>query len=487
MIPGRVPPYSLDAERSVLGAVLLNNSALAVAMRHVSPEHFYVEGLRRLYTAMIDVSKTGQPIDAVTVGNHLEQIGELEKIGGAMVFGGLTEHVATAANVGHYAKIVRSHAIVRKIIYAAMDIAAKGFAGVDNVPAYVEEANKTVLLASKDLDVGKGPQHIDDTINEVFRDLEKGEEPKGLIKTGIDAIDDVSGGLWPGLLTVVAGRPAMGKSSFVLNIATNVALSGKKVLYITLEDARKYVVMRMMSRFADIDLTDLTLRRIHNDQWPKLVEASSRLSGKKPLWVEDTTGLTSSAIRQIVITHKMFHGLDLVIVDHLGEVYDDGDSDTQVISNATRAFRDLAKDLDIPVLLAAQLNRKVEERRDKRPILSDLKQSGKIEEAARVVWFLYRPGYYEPDGEDWKELELIVAKANHGKIGTLRLHSDLSRMYVRGWDATTDGLFNQSGRNDACEARSDAQERKQTGPQQQSFFGGSKSGGYTYDPYANDY
>ncbi len=477
MIDARVPPYDQGAEAAVLGSVLLNNEALARVLPIVAPGHFYVESSRRIYQSMIDISRSGKPVDIVTLGNHMMQLGQLERVGGAMAFNDLTDAVSTIANVEHYAKLVRSHAVVRKIIYASMEISAKGYSGINDVPAYVEEANRAMLLASQGLDVGNGPQHIDETLIEIFGELENGEEPRGMVKTGIGPIDSVTGGLWPGLLTVVAGRPAMGKSSFVLNIATNVALNGKKVLYVTLEDARKYVVMRMLSRYADIDLADLSLRKVKDDELRRLVDASNKLSGKKPIWIEDTTGLSSSAIRQIVISHKMYHGLDLVIIDHLGEVNDEGDSDTQITSNATKAFRDLAKDLDIPVLLASQLNRKVEERKDKRPILSDLKNSGKIEEAARVVWFLYRPGYYESDGEDWRELELLVSKANHGKTGTLRLFSDLSRMHVRGWDPEVDGLFHGDPAGEGHSARTDAQDRKATSTQQ-GFF----EGGYTRAP-----
>jgi replicative DNA helicase len=481
---GRVPPYSAEAERAVLGAILLNNAVLAQAMMSVSPEHFYVEAYRRLYTGMIEVADTGQAIDAVTLGNHIKEAGDLEKVGGAAVFASLTNDVAVTTEVGNYAKIVREKAVVRKIIYSAMEISAKGFGGVDSVTEYADMANKSILEASRMLQVGKGPVHIDETLIDVFRDLESGEEPKGIVKTGIDTIDSVTGGLHPSLLTVIAGRPAMGKSSLALNIATNAALSGKKVLYITLEDARKYVVMRMLARFADIDLTDLTLRRVSQDEWPRLVEAVTKLSGKKPLWVEDTSGLTSTAIRQIVITHKMFHGLDLLMVDHLGEVYDDGDSDTAIITSATKTFRDIAKDLALPTVLLCQLNRKVEERKGNRPVLSDLKQSGKIEEAARNVWFIFRPGYYEPDGDEWRELELIVAKANHGKTGTLRLFSDLSRMYIRGWSPETDGLFNGDHSGEAQSARSGAQGRKkeETGAQRAFFY----DGGGAYDQSQED-
>jgi len=212
----------------------------------------------------------------------------------------------------------------------------------------------------------------------------------------------------------------------------------------------------MLARFANIDLADLALRRIAREAWSRVIEGAARIGGKKPLWIEDAAGLTSSTIHQIAAAHKMAHGLDLVIVDHLGEVADKGDSDTAIITKAAANFRDMAKELDIPVLLACQLNRGVEGRPDKRPRLSDLKQSGKIEEVARFVWFLYRPGYYEGD-ESRRDLQLWVAKANHGKTGMLRLYIDLSRMWVRDWDTNIDGPF-----PDDRQSSSSASKRQQT-------------------------
>lgn len=481
---GRTPPYSMEAEQAVLGSILLNNSLLSIVMQKLKPENFYVESLRRLYQAMISVADYGSPIDAVTVGTHLQSKGELDKVGGPSIFDGLTKNISTIANIEHYTDIVRSLSAVRTVIYASMKITAEGFSGVpvDNVTKYIADARKEITLAAAEMITGNGPQTVDTTLQEIYYDLEQGTEPKGLVKTGIGNIDRVIGGLWPGILHVVAARPAMGKSAFVLNIASNVVQSGKKVLYFTLEDVRKFVVMRMVARYADIDLNDIVLRKVKSPEaWKRFVEAASIISGNKPFWIEDTGGLTSSSIHQIAASHKMVHGLDLIIVDHLGEVADEvTENETVMISKAARNFRDIAKELNIPVLLAHQLNRRVESREDKRPTLSDLRQSGAIEAVARYVWFLFRPGYYEPDGDEDRSMQLIVAKATHGKTGMLRMWCDLSRMYIREWDQFNDGNFFGDKEETHQTARDNARERKKD---KSSFF---YSGGGAYVPEDRD-
>lgn len=436
---GRIPPYSAEAEQAILGAILLDNSVLARIATIAEPKHFYVEANKWIYQAMIDVAGTGTVVDHVTLGNYLKEQGYLEKIGGAIALAGLTDNVATSANADHYAEIVRSQYAVRRMIHTASEIFTNGFSHREP-SEYLHDSRRAVTRAASELSVGAGPQHLDQDMNEIIRELETGEKPAGIIQTGITEIDKMMDGLWPGLLTVIAGRPAMGKSAVVLNIATNAAMAGKKVLYFTLEDVRRYVVSRMLARFANIDLAALTLRNVPQSAWPRIIEAAKRLGGKKPLWIEDGAGLTSPAIHQIAAAHKIAHGLDLAIIDHLGEIADEGDGDTAIITKGAANFRDMAKELGIPVLLACQLNRGVESRQDKRPQLSDLKQSGKIEEVARFVFMLYRAGYYIGD-ESRKDLELWVRKANHGKTGLIRLYADLSRMYVRGWDDHRDGLF----------------------------------------------
>jgi len=437
---GRVPPYDKQAEGACLGAVLLNNDALPIVGGAISDQSdFYVDAYRRIYNAMLELSRAGSVIDAVTLGNELIKRGDLDKIGGPMIIGELTDSVATVANVEHYAKIVKEQAAVRRMIYAAQEIVARGFGRVENVSEYLAAARKSVTLAATTGSM-EGPVKIGEELAGLINDLETGKMPPGLVRTGIENVDTLTGGLWPGLLTIVGGRPGMGKSAFVLNMLTNAALDGRHTLYIPTEDARRYVTMRELARFADVDLNDLMMRTVHPDDWRPIMSAANKIHGL-PLWVDDTPGLSSERIGQIAALHKQLHGLDLLVVDHLGELTDKGDNQTHSIENAAKGCRDIAKELDIPVVLACQLNREVEHRRDRRPSLHDLRQSGAIEQAARVVWFVYRRGYYKQGCEEDPDMQLIVAKATHGKTGTIRLWSDMTRMYIRSWEIDRDGPF----------------------------------------------
>jgi len=439
----REMPNDTEAEKAVLGAILLNNEALAVARVSLEPEHFFSNKYRRIFVAMIDLDEGGSEIDAVTLGSELKRRGELDQCGGAMVFSALLDSVATSAHIGVYAKIVREKATIRAMIEAARKVAIAGYSQPDSVEDYVTEARSSVISAASLLYSAKGPRLVKDGLTELHEKLVRGEEPKGLIKTGMSEIDETTGGLWPGLLTVCGARPAMGKSAFALNVATNAALAGKRVLYITLEDVEEFVRLRLVARFSDINLQQLILRSVREVDHKKLVEAFSRIYNLS-LWIDDSAGLTSGNIQQIAASHMNLHGLDLIIVDHLGHVADKGEKFYEVISKAARAFADMAKNLYIPVLLMAQLSRGVEGRNDKRPMLSDLRDSGKIEEVARFVWFLYRPGYYTDNPDVDHMLKLIIAKASHGITGTADLWCDLSRMYIRDWDHTRDGSLSPS-------------------------------------------
>lgn len=479
---GRVPPYDKMAEDACLGAVLLNNQALPVVRAVLSgAEEFYTEANRRIYTAMLRLASTGSPIDHVTLGNALIDSGDLEKIGGPPALEGLTESVATVANVGHYAKIVRDKASVRRMIYAAQQVVSDGFGYPDDVQSYLAGARKLITTASATTGCG-GPVRISEGLAAVFNELESGKMPPGLVRTGINNIDDLTGGLWPGLLHVIGARPAMGKSALCLNIVTNCALQGRPALYVPTEDVLMYAQLRELSRFGDVDLNDLMLRTVQDGDWRKLCDGAAKIHDL-PLWVDDSPGLSSEKIGQIAALHRQVHGLDLLVVDHLGELGDKGETQTEIIETAARGLRDIAKELGIPVLLATQLNREVERRPDKRPTMHDLRQSGAIEQIARVVWFMYRRGYYEQGCEDDPDTQLIVAKATHGKTGTIRLWSDLSRMYIRGWDLESDGPFpeEKSGRYAAPARKQDPLESPED--RQRTFFDGAGSKGKPRDKH----
>jgi replicative DNA helicase len=432
----------MEAEMAVLGAVLLDNATLRTVKTFVKQNDFYAEVNQRIFKAILELADVGQPIDPVTLGEQLRVNGDFEKIGGATSLANLTDSVATIANVDHYAKIVAEKAARRRMIYTAQEIVAQGYSDGEETSEYLIKSRSSIALAANYLAaVSSGPRQIDDDIREINKDIVRGGPPPGVIKTGFQGVDYISGGLWPGFLHVLAARPSMGKSLVAVNIANNASLRGDKVLYVTLEDTRKATVYRMLARFADIDLTDLTLGRVKEyEQFQRLNEATIKLSGNKPLWLEDTAGLTSDAVVQIAAAQYATHGLDLLIIDHLHEVTDQGESETVITSHASQNFRNIAKDLNIPVLLIAQLNRKLEERKDKHPTLADLRQSGTIEQVARWVWFLFRESYYTKETHR-RDLEWDIAKANQGRTGMVKMWTNLPKMYARDWDPQTDGLW----------------------------------------------
>lgn len=439
MTDGRVPPYDETAERAVLGAILLDNGVRQQVFATLRPEHFYSDRHRIIYAAMqrlgVDV------VDHVTLGAELRAAGELERIGGAITLSALTDAVVTTAAVDTYAQIVRDTATARALIHAAQEVVAAGYSRFGGASFGAWMAAARVSLSGALVDPGRtgGPSQLDADLRRIFDEVTTGREPEGLCKTGFANLDAATGGLFPGIVTVLAGRPSMGKSAVLLNAATNAAMAGQRVLVLSLEDTRRFIALRMLARFANIDLMQLTLRTVPTSRYTELLQGMCRVTDAG-LWVDDTSGVSSADIRACIAAHRARHGLDLVIIDHLLEVRDDGENETQRVAAAATGIRDMAKELNIPVLLATQLNRDVEKRADKRPQLSDLKQAGRIEEVARAVWFLYRDGYYRGDDEA-REIELIVAKTNHGRTGAVRLWGDLSRMFVRGWDNETDGVF----------------------------------------------
>ncbi len=435
---GRVPPYDQVAEQAILGAVLLDNSALAEVGAVINTGDLYIEAHRRIYEAMIKLASTGVAIDHVTLGGYLKETGDLEKIGGVIVLAGLTDAVSTVSNAGHYARIVYEMSIRRQVIYAAMDVSATGYEGQGGFSEWLSLAREKMAKAFTVRGVGGDkPRKIDEELKEIYSEVTERREPEGLVKSGFSTLDRLTGGFWPGQFVTIAGRPGMGKSALGICAAINAALNGEKVLYLTLEDTRKQAVMRMLARFADVDLFRLTHRTVPEGDFPRLLQGICKLSNL-PFWIDDTSGLSSAQIRAKVMAHAMEHGCTFLLLDHLHEVSEeDAESETQAVSKAAATLRDLIKEMNIAGVFLAQLNRGVEGRPDKRPTLADLKQSGKIEEVSRLVVFLYRQGYY--DKTDNPLIEAIVAKANQGKTGVAYLHSALSRMYIRGWENDKDG------------------------------------------------
>jgi len=319
---------------------------------------------------------------------------------------------------------------LRNLIWVSSEIKAQAYDNPDP-QAFLEQSKASMIELANIHAEKRVVESVTGGIGSIIGDILKGEPPRGMVQTGIKAIDDEYGGLSGNLLTVVAGRPSMGKSAFLLNVAINIGLRGQRVLYLTLEDAAEYQKRRLLARLAGVNLKRIMLNNPTGEESTRIIETQVMLEKRKqPLfWIQDS-GNTPEKILHSAATHKATIGLDVLMVDHLGYVRERGDAEYQITSNAVRRFAEMAKELEIPVVLAVQFNRKIENDKRTIPKLSDLRGSGHIEEDARIIWFVHRPKK-DDEKADPNEFNLFVAKASHGKPGRLRLWCDMSQMYIR--------------------------------------------------------
>jgi len=432
---GRVPPYSREAEIAVLGCILLNNHALFLVQGIVSPDDFYVEAHRRVFAAIHELSAKGLPVDHVTLGNELIKRGDLEKIGGPMALDGLTDGVATVANVEHYARIVRQKASVRRMIYAAQQVVADGFADHEDADEYLDAAEKAVFTASQ-ARTGEGYAHVSQVLKVTFQDMELAAGRKGDVTgvpSGFRYLDEKTAGFQRSDLIIVAGRPAMGKTAFALNMAFNAAReTGQPVIVFSLEMSKEQLVRRILSSEGRVDASKMrSPNRLDADDWRRLTDAAGILHGV-PIYLDDSAPMTPIEIRAKARRLKAEKGLGLIVVDYLQLMQAGGrrkDNREQEISEISRTLKGLAKEISVPVVALSQLNRGVESRPDKRPMMSDLRESGAIEQDADLIMFVYRDEVYHPETEFKNVAEIIIGKQRSGPVGTVKLH--FNGMYTR--------------------------------------------------------
>jgi replicative DNA helicase len=424
---GRIPPYNSEAEVAVLGGILLNNDVLPLVQETIRAEDFYTEAHRRIYEALEALSLKALPIDHVTLGNELKNRGDLEKIGGAVALADLTDAVATVANIEYYAKIVREKASVRRMIYAAQEVAALGFGEYGNVDEYLDTCEKSIFEASQQT-LGAPYTHVSQIVNRTFRDLELAAGRTGAITgcpTGFNDLDMKTAGFQPSDLIIVAGRPAMGKTSLALNIAVNAAKQTKRpAIVFSLEMSKEQIVRRMLCSEGHVDASRMRNNTLDAQKdWPRLIEAANVLS-QTEIYVDDSSPMTPIEIRSKSRRLASEKGLALVIVDYLQLMHSGGrriDVREQEISEISRTLKALAKELNVPVVALSQLNRGVESRPDKRPMMSDLRESGAIEQDADLILFVYRDEVYHEDTQDRGIAEIIIGKQRSGPVGTVKV------------------------------------------------------------------
>ena len=432
----RIPPQNLEAEQAVLGAMLIEKEAIAKAVEFLKAGDFYREANRLIFDAMLELFNKGEAVDMVTVTEHLRKQDTLEKVGGIAYITALANAVPTAANVVHHGKIVEEKSILRHLINSATEIAGMGYEDSESVEDIMDKAEKSIMAVSS-RKIGGDFAPIKDVIFDAFNKIEALYASKGAITglpSGFKDLDKLTTGFQPSDLILVAARPSMGKTAFTLNIATNVALRSKQpVAFFSLEMSKEQLVQRILCSEAAIDSQRLRTGELEDRDWEKLISVSDGLSSA-PLYIDDTPGITVLEMRSKARRLKMEHGLSLIIIDYLqlmqGSSKGKGSENRQQeISEISRSLKALARELKVPVIALSQLSRSVESRQVKKPMLSDLRESGSLEQDADIVAFLYREDYYDKETENKNITEVIIAKHRNGPVDTVKLffHSQFTK------------------------------------------------------------
>ena len=418
LLAQRLPPQNLEAETSVLGAVLLENEALNRVLEILKEDDFYRNAHRRIFSAILHLYEHSEPVDLITLSEVLKTRGELDDVGGVEYLNSLVNGVPTAANISYYAKIIKEKALLRKLINRTTEIVSQSYSISGDVDEFIDQAERTIFEISEDR-VRPSFYPIKDLIKSSFKTIERLYEKRQLITgvpTGFQRLDELTSGLQPSDLIIIAGRPSMGKTALALNIAQNASVQAAiPAAIFSLEMSKEQLALRMLSSEAKEDAHRLRGGFLSESDWPKLTRAAGSLS-EAPLFIDDTPGLSALEMRAKTRRLKIEHNLGLVIVDYLQLMRGRAraDSREQEISDISRSLKALAKELSIPVIALSQLNRRVEERGDKRPQLSDLRESGAIEQDADVILFLYREEVYNKSEENRGKAELIIGKQRNG-------------------------------------------------------------------------
>lgn len=430
----RVPPQNLDAEMSVLGGVLLENNALNRALEVLTPEDFYRDAHSTIFNHLIALSDKSEPADLVTLTSSLSAANELDAVGGSTYLAQLVDFVPTAANIAYYAKLVKEKAVARKLITVATDIATQGYEGGD-MEEVLDRAESAIFeIAENKISPSYYP--VKGILKDTFKSIEKLFERKELVTgvpTGYDDLDKMTAGLQPSDLVIIAGRPSMGKTAFALNLLENASIHAEKPtssVIFSLEMSKEQLVQRLLCSVAKVDAGRLRTGHLGESDWPKLTLAAGEMSESK-IFIDDTPAITVLEMRAKCRRLKAEHDIGLIIVDYLQLMRGSNpESRQQEISEISRSLKALAKELNVPVIALSQLNRSLEQRTDKRPIMADLRESGAIEQDADVIMFVYRESVYceackrrdnscEKGHE--RDAEIVIGKQRNGPIGTVHL------------------------------------------------------------------
>ncbi len=421
----RLPPQNIEAEQAVIGAILIAPDILPGIAERLHPEDFYRGAHQLLFKAALEISESGEPVDIVTLTARLQAQGKLDESGGLDYLISLSRSVPTAANAEYHAQIIADRALLRRLIGVSTEIAATGYAGSEDVGQLLDTAERRILALAQTR-TGTGFTVIKDVLMQAYERIEFLYNNKGGmtgVASGYMELDHMTSGFQRSDLIIIAARPSVGKTAFALNIAQNVAVRVQKTVAVfSLEMSKEQLVQRMICAEANIDANVLRTGQLQDEDWTKLTMGIASLSDA-PLFIDDTAGITLTEMRSRLRRLKVEHGLDLVVIDYLQLIQAHGRSDNrqQEISEISRSLKGLARELDVPIIALSQLSRSVEQRQDKRPMLSDIRESGSIEQDADVVAFLYRDDYYDPESEKKNIVEVIIGKQRNGPTGKVEL------------------------------------------------------------------
>ena len=421
----RIPPHSVESEQSILGSILLDKDAIITVTETIKPDDFYKEAHKIIYECMITLSNKGEPIDLITLTEELRKQGHLNDIGGISYITSLSTIVPTTSNVKYYADIVKEKSVLRKLIKASNEIINLGYSGATKIEDVLEQAEKSIFDISQEK-TSDDFKSINLVLMDAYDMIEKLYTNKSDvtgITTGFKDLNKKINGLQRTDLILIAARPAMGKTAFSLNLVQNAALKGDaSVAVFSLEMSKEQLVQRMLSSQSSVELKKIKTGTLNDNDWPRIIDAMAVLSDAK-IHIDDTPGIKISELRSKCRKLKIEKGLDLVLIDYLQLMEGEGNNESrqQEISKISRSLKILAKELNCPVVALSQLSRAPEQRADHRPMLSDLRESGAIEQDADIVMFLYRDEYYHADSESKNIGEVIIAKNRHGETASVEL------------------------------------------------------------------
>ncbi|ENH95958.1 replicative DNA helicase [Gracilibacillus halophilus YIM-C55.5] len=422
----RTPPHNLEAEQAVIGAIFLEPEALSSASEILIPEDFYRASHQQIFRNILELADNAEPIDLVTVTTALSNQQLLEEVGGVSYLSDLANAVPTAANIVYYCRIVEEKALLRRLIRTATDIVTNSFAMEDDVDEVLNEAEKRILEVSNRQNASAF-KNINDVLIEVYDNIDQLHKNTGEVTgvpSGFRDLDRITSGFQRNDLIIVAARPSMGKTAFALNIAQNISVkTNENVAIFSLEMGAEQLVQRMLCAEGNIDAQRLRTGTLEDEDWNRLSLAMGSLSNAG-IFIDDTPGIKVSEIRSKCRRLKQEHGLGMILIDYLQLIQGNGNSREnrqQEVSEISRSLKGLARELDVPLIALSQLSRGVEARQDKRPMMSDLRESGSIEQDADIVGFLYRDDYYDQESEQQNNIEIIIAKQRNGPVGTVEL------------------------------------------------------------------